>query len=154
MANLLIAVVGLPFLLGGSLLLWYGGRLALGLARRSRQTRTVEATIVETSVSESDDVFEPTVRFRYRHDGQRYESTQVREGQDPPSGSRAVVESFLEGYTEGETVQATLLTSRPDQAVLEPSTDTWPYVVAGTTTLLGAVFALLGAGISLSGLVS
>lgn len=155
MVDFLITVVGLPFLLGGAVFLWYGGRLSIGLVRRSRQTRTVEATIVDISVTETDeDVYEPTVRFRYHHDGQRYESTQVREGRDPPSGPRRVVDSFLEDYTEGETVTATLLTSTPDDAVLEPATDTWPYVVAGTTTLIGAVFALLGAGISVSGLLA
>jgi hypothetical protein len=154
MVDPLVVAAGTPFLLAGTLLLWYGGRLGLGLLRRHRQTRTVEAEIVEASVSEVEEaVFEPTVRFRYDHDGQTYESTLVREGRDPPAGAREVAESFLEPYEVGQTVTATLLTSMPDQAVLERSTDRWPYVVAVTTALLGAVFTFLGGGIVVGGLV-
>jgi hypothetical protein len=154
MVDPLVVVLGTPFLLAGTVLLWYGGRLAVGLLRRRLQTRTVEATILDASVVESEDGdYEPSIRFRYDHDGRTYESSQVREGRDPPSGSRAVVESFLEPYEEGETVTATLLTSTPGQAVLERSTDRWPYVVAGTITALGIVFTVLGGGVVVSGLV-
>lgn len=155
MVDPIVAAIGTPFLLAGVLLLWYGGRLAVGLARRTYQIRTVEATITDSSVVETDDgVFEPSIRFRYDHDGRTYESTQVQEGRDPPSGSRAVAESFLQPYDEGETVTATFLTSTPDQAVLERATDRWPYVVAGTITVLGAVFSFLGGGIVVSGLTA
>ena len=154
MADPFVALVGTPFLLAGLVLLWYGGRLAVGLIRRKIQTRTVEATILDSSVVERENGdYQPSIRFRYDHGGRTYESTQVREGRDPPSGSRAVVESFLEPYEEGQTVTASLLTSTPDQAVLERSTDRWPYVVAGTITALGAVFTVLGGGIVASGLV-
>lgn len=154
MVDVVVTVIGTPFLLAGLVLLWYGGRLAVGLARRAYQSRTVEATILDSSVVETGDgVYEPSVRFRYDHDGRTYESTQVREGRDPPSGGRAVVESFLEPYDEGETVTAAFLTSTPDQAVLERATDRWPYVVAGTITTLGAVFSFLGGGVVVSGLV-
>ena len=155
MVNALVVLAGLPFALGGGVLLWYGGRLAVGLFRRSRQTRTVDADIVEVSATETaTDHYEPTVRYRYEFDGRTYESTQVREGQDPPSGSQRVVDSFLDSYEEGDTVTATLLSSTPEQAVLEPSTDSWPYVVAGVSSLLGTVFFLLGTGITLSGIFS
>lgn len=154
MVDPIVVVLGTPFLVAGALLLWYGGRLGLGLLRRVRQTRTVEAEVVEASVSEVDDeVFEPTVRFRYRHDGETYESTEVREGRDPPAGAREVAESFLEPYEVGETVTATLLTSMPDRAVLERSTDRWPYIVAVTATLLGTVFTVLGGSIVVGGIV-
>ncbi|MEF8881272.1 MAG: DUF3592 domain-containing protein [Halapricum sp.] len=150
----LFVLAGLPFLLVGGVVLQYGGRLALGLVRRHRQTRTVDAEIVETSTTEiADGVFEPTVRFRYNFDGHTYDSTFVREGRDPPSGSHEVAKSFLSEYDEGETVTATLLTSMPGQAVLERSTDTWPYVVAIVATLLGAVFTALGGGIIVVGIV-
>lgn len=153
MVDPLVTLAGFPFLLAGAVVLWYGGRLAVGLLRRRLQTRAVEAELVEVALSEVDDgYFEPTVRFRYEYDGRTYESTQVREGEDAPAGSRAVVESFLADYEAGQTVTATLLSSTPDQAVLERSTDTWPYVVAGTATLLGGVFTLLGAGIIVAGL--
>lgn len=153
MVSLWVALAGLPFLLGGGLVLWYGGRLAVGLFRRRWQTRTVEVTIVEAVATEREDGgFEPTVRFRYDYDGETFEATEVREGQDPPSGPREVVDSFLSNYDEGETVTATLLSGTPERAVLEPSTDTWPYVVAATTTLVGSAFTLLGCGIFLSGI--
>ncbi len=149
----LLALVGLPFLLVGGLVLQYGSRLGLGLYRRHRQTRTVEADIREVSITEiEEDVFEPTVRFRYEFDGETYDSTIVREGTQPPSGSREVAESFLSDYEEGETVTATLLTSMPGQAVLERSTNSWPYVVAVVGTLLGAVFTVLGGGIVVVGI--
>jgi len=149
----LFALVGLPFLLVGGAVLQYGSRLGLGLYRRHRQTRTVEADIREVSVTEvADDVFEPTVRFRYEFDGQTYDSTIVQEGSQPPSGRREVVESYLDDYVEGETVTATLLTSMPDQAVLERSTNSWPYVVAVVGTLLGAAFTVLGGGIVVAGI--
>jgi hypothetical protein len=149
-----LALVGIPFLLVGGAVLQYGARLSIGLYRRSREAREVDAEIVETRIDEREDGdFEPTVRFRYDFDGQTYESTFVTEGQDPPSGSRDVVESYLSNYAEGDRVRATLLTSMADQAVLERSTDTWPYVVAVVATLLGGVFTILGAGILVSGLV-
>lgn len=149
----LFVIAGLPFLLVGGAVLQYGGRLGIGLIRRHRQTRTVDAEIVETTTDELEDgSFEPTVRFRYEFDGHTYDSTFVREGQDPPTGSRDVAESFLSEYDEGETVTATLLTSMPGQAVLERSTDTWPYVVAVVATLLGSVFTALGGGIVIIGI--
>lgn len=148
-----IALVGIPFLLVGGAVLQYGARLSIGLYRRSREAREVEAEIVETTIEEREDGdFEPTVRFRYEFDGQTYESTFVTEGQDPPSGSREVVESYLSAFQEGETRTATLLTSMADQAVLERSTNTWPYVVAVVATLLGGAFTILGAGILVGGL--
>ncbi|QSG06432.1 Uncharacterized membrane protein, DUF3592 family [Halapricum desulfuricans] len=150
----LLALAGLPFLLVGALVLQYGGRLSLGLYRRRRQTRTVEAEIREVSATETDDgLFEPTVRFRYRFDGQSYDSTIVREGSEPPSGSRDLVDSYLAEFEEGETVTATLLSSMPDQAVLERSTDRWPYVVAVVATLLGVAFTALGGGIVVAGVL-
>lgn len=150
-----LALVGLPFLFAGLAVLWYGGRLAIGLVRRHRQTRTVQAEIVEASATERDDgEFEPLVRFRYDFGGQTYESTQVEEGQAPPSGTREVVDSYLSRFSEGESVTATLLTSMPDQAVLERSTDTWPYVVASVATVLGLVFTVLGIGIFVGALLA
>ncbi|MCU4718658.1 DUF3592 domain-containing protein [Halapricum hydrolyticum] len=149
-----LALAGLPFLLVGGLVLQYGGRLALGLYRRHRQTRTVEAEIREVSATEIDEgVFEPTVRFRYRFDGQTYDSTLVREGSEPPTGSRELVDSYLAEFEEGETVTATLLSSMPDQAVLERSTNQWPYVVAVVATLLGVAFTALGSGIVVAGVL-
>jgi hypothetical protein len=149
----LLVLLGIPFLLAGGAVLQYGARLSIGLYRRSREAREVEAQIVETSIEERDDGdFEPTVRFRYDFDGQTYESTFVTEGQDPPAGSRDVVESYLSEFREGETRTATLLTSMADQAVLERSTQTWPYVVAVVATLIGGAFTVLGAGILVSGL--
>jgi len=151
----LLALVGIPFLLVGGAILQYGARLSVGLYRRSREAREVDAEIVETRIDEREDGdFEPTVRFRYDFDGETYESTFVTEGQDPPTGSRDVVESYLSNYTEGDRVRATLLTSMADQAVLERSTDTWPYVVAVVATILGGVFTILGAGILVGGLVA
>lgn len=148
-----LALVGIPFLLVGGAVLQYGARLSIGLYRRSRESREVDAEIVETRIDEREDgEFEPTVRFRYDFDGETYESTFVQEGRDPPSGSREVVESYLSNYSEGDHVTATLLTSMADQAVLERSTDTWPYVVAVVGTLVGAVFTILGAGILVGGL--
>ncbi|QCC51202.1 DUF3592 domain-containing protein [Halapricum salinum] len=148
-----LALVGIPFLLVGGAVLQYGARLSIGLYRRSREAREVDAEIVETRIDEREDGdFEPTVRFRYDFDGETYESTFVTEGQDPPAGSRDVVESYLSNYSEGDRVRATLLTSMADQAVLERSTATWPYVVAVVSTLLGGVFTILGAGILVGGL--
>lgn len=151
----LVALVGVPVFLAGAAVLWYGGRLAVGLLRRRLQTRVVDAEIVEATATEVEaDVFEPTVRFRYTFDGQTHESTLVHEGQDPPTGSRDVVDSYLSNYPEGERTTATLLTSMADQAVLERSTDTWPYVVAVVATLLGGVFTVLGLGILVGGLLA
>lgn len=149
-----LALAGIPFVLGGLAILWYGGRLAVGLTRRHVQTRTVDAEIVEATAREIDEgTFEPTVRFRYTFEGRTHESTFVREGQDPPTGSREVVDSYLSNYSEGEQTTATLLTSMADQAVLERSTDTWPYVVAVVATILGVVFSVLGVGIVLGGVL-
>jgi hypothetical protein len=154
MVSVLVVAAGLPFVLVGGVLLWYGGRLAIGLYRRHRQTRTVDAEVIEASVREVEDgVFEPRVRYRYHFDGDRYESDRLREGRDPPSGSRSVAESVVEDYREGQTVAATFLSGTPGEASLEQVTDTWPYVVAGTATLLGSVFASLGVGIVASGLL-
>jgi hypothetical protein len=148
-----LVLLGIPFLLVGAAVLQYGARLSIGLYRRYRETREVEAEIVETTIEEREDGdFEPTVRFRYDSDGQTYESTFVTEGQDPPSGSRDVVESYLSDFREGEARTATLLTSMADQAVLERSTATWPYVVAVVATLIGGAFTILGAGILVGGL--
>ncbi|MFB6188752.1 MAG: DUF3592 domain-containing protein [Halapricum sp.] len=150
-----LALVGLPFLFAGLAVLWYGGRLAIGLVRRHRQTREVDAEIVDARAVEHDDgEFEPIVRFRYDFRGQTYESTLVQEGQAPPTGTREVIDSYLSNYPEGETTTATLLTSMPDQAVLERSTDTWPYVVASVATVLGLVFTVLGLGIFVGALLS
>jgi len=105
MAGPFVALAGIPFLLLVAVFLYYGGPLAVGLLRRRLQCRTVEATVVESAVTEREDwTFEPTVRFRYRFDGRGYESTEVREGESPPIGPRRVAESFVEPYPAGETV--------------------------------------------------
>lgn len=136
-------LIGVVVLLGGGYL-YYSGMQA------SANAESVDATVVSSSVVESDDVgsnsqdrdeYTVSVEYRYTYDGTDYTSESLCPGTGsackPSSDFRTNMEGFLADYPEGETVTAYVQPDSPDDAHLIQSGPSLVYLgVAGFGLLL------------------
>lgn len=104
---------------------------------------SVEATIVETDVSQSDGRssanYHAHVEFTYQHEGTEYTGDRLVPGATSPSyDTRSEAESAIEPYDAGETVTAYVDPADPGEGFLERRTTGGPpvFVAIGGVVLL------------------
>ncbi|WP_276253055.1 DUF3592 domain-containing protein [Halomontanus rarus] len=113
---------------------------------------SVEGTIVETSISQSDGrrstSYHAHVEFTYQYQGTEYIGDQLFPGDISPSyDTRSEAESALEPYGSGATVTAYVDPAAPDEGFLERQSTQGPlvFVAIGGGMLFVTTFNAIGA---------
>ena len=139
-------------LLIGLALLTYGGYDYVQQSDAVDDAVTVEATVVEASVSESTSgrgvSYHPIVEFTYEYRGTEYTGDQLLPGSIESSyDTRSDAESAVEPYDAGTTVTAYVDPAEPSEGFLERRTSGGPveFVAIGGVVLLVTGLHAVGA---------
>jgi len=140
------------FVLIGLAVAGYGGYDYVQQSEAIEDAVEVDATVVETSISEVDSgrsgiEHDAHVEFRYQFRGTEYTSDQLFPGSfDATYDTRSDAEAVLEPYDEGETVTAYVDPDAPGEGFLEQRTSQGPLQLVAIGGLLLVVISLNAVG--------
>ncbi|MBF0311986.1 MAG: DUF3592 domain-containing protein [Oligoflexia bacterium] len=146
---------GLIFALIGSALVYYKAWPEYQNAKESLKWPTTEGVILNSEITESKDkknhrVYKPHISFSFEISGKQYTSAQIYIGSETSSsGSHSEANVYIRKYPVGKKVMVYYSPTENGEALLEPGTKTGHYLLLG----IGALFGLVGFGITLSSLL-
>lgn len=143
-------VAALGFAVLGVVLVAVGGYKYRDSKRRRERAEPVEATIVESGVTETDDAsYEANVRFRFEYDGRQREATGVKPAADWGAYDyRSEAQKVVDRYQEGETATAHVDPGDLERSYLEA--DRTVEYASAAAAAVGVVFGLAGIGLALA----
>lgn len=147
-----LAIFGLPFLLAGLALMWFAGikPVITALDTRMNWVETPCAVVRSEIVGTTKDNSRPEVAYDYVYQGTHYTGTTANNTGTNALSGRTEARKFVTRHPAGKTDTCRINPKAPAESTLETdiAPSTW-FVIP-----FGAVFALVGGGLMLAGIVA